>query len=209
MSDNKISDALVKIANDAQQDFFDAHKLSEFFCSGHYHEESMRAALEAALPHLHPQPAELAEQQGVGIQDSVGRLIEAIEGECDGLVIATETAAAILDHVCSDDRWREAVSSELALTFIDPKSKDPAEILRAVINWNVRTALDPTVSSDAAALAATGKQQADAVDELIESWTRQAKERFENNEFSVVAESLIICARELKAAIAVRQPGVG
>lgn len=45
-------------------------------------------------------------------------------------------------------------------------------------------------------------QQGDSVDELIESWTRQAKERFEKNEFSVVAESLIICARELKAAIA-------
>lgn len=50
--------------------------------------------------------------------------------------------------------------------------------------------------------AELAEQQGDAVDELIESSTRQAKERFEKNEFSVVAESLIICARELKAALA-------
>lgn len=52
-----------------------------------------------------------------------------------------------------------------------------------------------------------GEQQGDAVDELIASWSRQAKERFEKNEFSVVAESLIICVHELKAALADRQPG--
>lgn len=77
MSEDKISDALVKIANEAQQDFFDEHKLSEFFCSGHYHEESMRAALAAAIPHLHPQPAELAEQQVGEVQGDARAQFEA------------------------------------------------------------------------------------------------------------------------------------
>lgn len=52
MSANKITDALVRVANEAQQDFFDEHKMSEFFSSGHYTEESMRAALEAISPDL-------------------------------------------------------------------------------------------------------------------------------------------------------------
>lgn len=50
-------------------------------------EDWMRTALQAAL----------AARQPVG--EPVARLIEAVEGECDGLVISMETAAAILAHV--------------------------------------------------------------------------------------------------------------
>lgn len=67
------------------------------------------------------------------------------------------------------------------------------------IRWLSR-ALADAIAPQPAELAE--QHGVDAVDELVESWTRQAKERFEKNEFSVVAESLIICARELKAALA-------
>lgn len=57
MSDTKISEAAVEAAWTAR-----AHALA----SGEViRPDWMRAALEAALPYLHPQPAELAEQQGV------------------------------------------------------------------------------------------------------------------------------------------------
>lgn len=52
MSDTKISEAAVEAAFQAYIDHDDTV------------ESSIRAALAAALPHLHPQPAELAEQQG-------------------------------------------------------------------------------------------------------------------------------------------------
>ncbi len=48
--------------------------------------------------------------------------------------------------------------------------------------------------------------QGDALTELTAKWRRESKERFGENEFSVVAESLDVCAHELEAALAARQP---
>ncbi len=48
--------------------------------------------------------------------------------------------------------------------------------------------------------------QGDALTELTAKWRRESKERFGKNEFSVVAESLDVCAHELEAALAARQP---
>lgn len=51
------TDEEVRIANGAQQDFFDDNFQSEFFSSGHYMEESIRYALRtvrAARPEVKP-----------------------------------------------------------------------------------------------------------------------------------------------------------
>ena len=48
--------------------------------------------------------------------------------------------------------------------------------------------------------------QGEALTELTAKWRRESKERFGKNEFSVVAESLDVCAHELKSALAARQP---
>lgn len=63
MSDTKISEAAVEAAARA-------YGCAPQSCDGN---EAMNIALTAALPHLHPQPAELAEQQGV--DPSIARAI--------------------------------------------------------------------------------------------------------------------------------------
>lgn len=65
MSDTKISDAAVEAFDRA---YYQAWRESTILSPGRtlsFHiREANRAGLTAALPHLHPQPAELAEQQG-------------------------------------------------------------------------------------------------------------------------------------------------
>ena len=55
--------------------------------------------------------------------------------------------------------WREAVYDELVTTwtFSAENKDDPRRALRDIINWHVRIALDPAVSSDARALVERGK----------------------------------------------------
>lgn len=61
------------------------------------------------------------------------------------------------------DEWREAVLDELVTTwtFTDKNKDDPRLALRDIINWHVRIALDPAVSSDAQALIEQGKAMRD------------------------------------------------
>ena len=55
--------------------------------------------------------------------------------------------------------WREAVHDELVTTWtLSAENKDdPRKALQDIINWHVRVALDPAVSSDAQALIERGK----------------------------------------------------
>ncbi|KRG49314.1 hypothetical protein [Stenotrophomonas beteli] len=48
--------------------------------------------------------------------------------------------------------------------------------------------------------------QGDALLKLKVAWMKEANDRFQANEFSVVAERLYICINELEAALAARQP---
>ena len=57
------------------------------------------------------------------------------------------------------NEWREAVHDELVTTWtLSSENKDdPRKALQDIINWHVRVALDPAVSSDAQALIERGK----------------------------------------------------
>ena len=61
------------------------------------------------------------------------------------------------------DEWREAVYDELVTTwtFSAENKDDPRKALQDIINWHVRVALDPAVSSDAQALIERGKAMRD------------------------------------------------
>ncbi len=61
------------------------------------------------------------------------------------------------------DEWREAVHDELVTTWtLSAENKDdPRKALQDIINWHVRVALDPAVSSDAQALIERGKAMRD------------------------------------------------
>jgi hypothetical protein len=50
--------------------------------------------------------------------------------------------------------WQTAIEDELVIIGIFNESHDlnPRKALKDIINWNVQTALDPTVSAEAAAL---------------------------------------------------------
>lgn len=54
--------------------------------------------------------------------------------------------------------WKAALINELITCHIYTKEHDtnPRKALQDAINWNVQVALDPTVSSDAAALVESG-----------------------------------------------------
>ncbi len=58
-----------------------------------------------------------------------------------------------------DDAWRAAVDDMLTVCH-EVASDDPRESINRLINWHVSVALDPTVSSDAAALVQAGREQA-------------------------------------------------
>ncbi len=73
------------------------------------------------------------------------------------------------------------------------------------VDYKPRTeALDAAIAALSAQPSPGG--QGDALTELTAKWRRESKERFGKNEFSVVAESLDVCAHELEAALAARQP---
>ena len=61
------------------------------------------------------------------------------------------------------NEWREAVHDELVTTwtFSAENKDDPRKALQDIINWHVRVALDPAVSSDAQALIERGKAMRD------------------------------------------------
>jgi len=61
------------------------------------------------------------------------------------------------------NEWREAVHDELVTTWtLSAENKDdPRKALQDIINWHVRVALDPAVSSDAQALIERGKAMRD------------------------------------------------
>ena len=55
--------------------------------------------------------------------------------------------------------WREAVDDMLSVQH-EVASHNPRESINRLINWHVAVALDPLVSSDAAALVESGRQAA-------------------------------------------------
>ncbi len=61
------------------------------------------------------------------------------------------------------DEWGETVHDELVATWtLSSENKDdPRKALQDIINWHVRVALDPAVSSDAQALIERGKAMRD------------------------------------------------
>ena len=61
------------------------------------------------------------------------------------------------------DEWRDAVHDELVTTWTvsGENAGNPRLALRDIINWHVRVALDPAVSSDAQALIDQGKAMRD------------------------------------------------
>lgn len=67
MSDTKISEAAVEAALDAPAGTWQVRDM--LGCDESEHAEVMRVAITAALSHLHPQPAELVEQQGADSRD--------------------------------------------------------------------------------------------------------------------------------------------
>ncbi|MFZ3012151.1 MAG: hypothetical protein WA045_00465 [Nitrospira sp.] len=52
----------------------------------------------------------------------------------------------------SPEDWRRAVEDQCVVSWLPFDAKDPRGTLLRVIEWNIRIALDPAVSSDAAAL---------------------------------------------------------
>jgi hypothetical protein len=98
------------------------------------------------------------------------------EAESATMVEATRLVAegrvhTLAPELGSPEQWCDAVLDQLATTCIDPKSNDPREILRQVIQWHVQVALDPCVSEDAQALVDRGRRETFAeldVDQLAQ-----------------------------------------
>lgn len=55
-------------------------------------------------------------------------------------------------------QWRD-VADDMLTVVHEVASDDPRESIDRLINWHVQVALDPAVSSDAAALVEVGRQQ--------------------------------------------------
>lgn len=68
----------------------------------------------------------------------------------------------------SENRWRNTVIEQLIVTHIYQKEHDvnPTKALNDLINWHVSVALDPKVSSDAAALVEKGAERERTLQEL-------------------------------------------
>lgn len=68
------------------------------------------------------------------------------------------TQFAALVAAASDEKWKQAVISELMCCHIynAAHENDPRKALHDAISWNVQVALDPQVSSDAQALINRG-----------------------------------------------------
>jgi hypothetical protein len=57
------------------------------------------------------------------------------------------------------DTWREAIDEALSTVHLSVDGKTPREALAALIEWHNRIALDPRVSSEAAALMQRGRDE--------------------------------------------------
>ena len=55
-------------------------------------------------------------------------------------------------------QWRD-VADDMLTVYHEVASDDPRESIDRLISWHVQVALDPAVSSDAAALVEVGRQQ--------------------------------------------------
>jgi hypothetical protein len=54
--------------------------------------------------------------------------------------------------------WKDAIDNELVVAHLGVAGDDPRADLNKLINWHCAVALDPAVSSDAAALIERGRQ---------------------------------------------------
>ena len=68
------------------------------------------------------------------------------------------TQAALDAAVAAERAWRDAVDDMLTVAHM-VASDDPRESINRLINWHVAVALDPAVSSDAAALVAAERER--------------------------------------------------
>ena len=77
--------------------------------------------------------------------------------------LVTETIAALTappaDHV-HETQWKEAVIQQCIATCIDWHENDAAKTVGELIDWNIKMALDPQISSDAQALIDQGRAAA-------------------------------------------------
>lgn len=69
-------------------------------------------------------------------------------------------ASELRNKLHEAERWKVAILDELVICGIYTKAHElnPRKSLHDVINWNCQVALDPLVSSDAAALVESGKE---------------------------------------------------
>ena len=58
-------------------------------------------------------------------------------------------------------QWRD-VADDILTVYHEVASDDPRESIDRLISWHVQVALDPAVSSDAAALVEVGRQRSQA-----------------------------------------------
>lgn len=73
-------------------------------------------------------------------------------------VVPLYTEAQLLAMYAAGAEWKEAVLDQCAVVHSAFYEDDPKKTLDTIIDWHVMIALDPLVSSDAAALIAKGAE---------------------------------------------------
>jgi hypothetical protein len=99
------------------------------------------------------------------------------------------TQAAIDAAVAAERAWRNTVDDMLTVCHA-VASDDPRESINRLINWHVAVALDPAVSSDAAALVAAERERCAKLCEL-ESVTLATRDQ---------TRGALYCAQKIRQA---------
>ena len=122
-------------------------------------ERVVRVAVAAEIEALR-KDAEKAHREAREWRENFAALQHALVGETGASGI--ETAHALRKDkaaaVAAERAWRDAVDEMLTVAHM-VASDDPRESINRLISWHVAVALDPAVSSDAAALVAAERER--------------------------------------------------
>jgi hypothetical protein len=123
--------------------------------------------------------------------------------------LLTRMAYAIPGAVESTDKAK-AVAARVVEIYLSAQPSPDAQAAHCPVKHcgmtYARVPADGRCHACGATVQPSPGGQGNELTELTAKWRRESKERFGKNEFSVVAESLDVCAHELEAALAARQP---
>jgi hypothetical protein len=116
-------------------------------------------AKQAVLDKLHDlQVSALKGRNASGLggvtEENIRKLLDRIAGEFHAL---TEMVVALPESEANANPWREAVIDACVINHLPWDDADPTQTLMKLVDWEIKTALDPAVSGDAQALIDRGR----------------------------------------------------